>query len=127
MLLLRDLVFFVFDVGLEVSPLVLQLGGEFEYLRLQGTDLLRLRQNLLLHFSVALVGPESIVFELCFISGLHLRLLDKHLLLDLVYLLLLFDLHLIDNPAILFSELLNIMHQLLVRFLSLVVRLLKAR
>ena len=127
MLLLRDLVLFVFDVGLEVSPLVLQLAGEVENLSLQRADLLRLRQDLLLHLSVALVGPESIVFQLCLISCLHLRLLDKHLLLDLVHLLLLFDFHLIDYPSILFSQLLNIMHQLLVRFLSLVVRLLKVR
>lgn len=124
-LLLRNLVFFIFDIGLEVAPLVLQLAREVENLSLQGADLLGLRQDLLLHFSTALVGPERVVFELCFISCLHLRLLDEHLLLDLVHLLLLFDFHLIDDPAILLPQLLNIMHQLLIRFLSLVVSLFK--
>ena len=48
------------------------------------------------------------------VPGLQLGLLDQHLLLDLVDGLLLLDLHLVDHASILFSQLVQIVHELLV-------------
>lgn len=69
--LLRYLILFVFNVRLEVSPFVFQFACQFEDLGLQGSDLLGLLQDLLLHLPAALVRPQAIVLQFCFISCLH--------------------------------------------------------
>ena len=65
-----------------------------------------------------LLGLGFLVLSILIITGLHLRLLNQHLFLDLIDFLLLFNLHLIDDPSIFLPELLDVKHQLLICLLT---------
>lgn len=110
MLLLGDLVLLILHISLEVTPLILQFACKFENLRLQCSDLISLAQNLLLHIPTTLISSHTITLQLSLVPCLHFRLLDQHLFFDLINFLLLFNFHLVDNPAILFPQLRNVMH-----------------
>ena len=58
-----------------------------------------------LEFRKLVVGPMTGVFELLIELGLHLSLLEEHLLTDLVNLLLVFDHHLVAHAAHFLSRL----------------------
>ena len=114
MQLLWNLLSLFFILCLQISLPILkicQLVSLLHYLVLQLFDLL-------LH-----LGAEILLFSI--IPGLHFRLLNEHLLLDLIYLLLLLNLHLVDYSSIFFSQLLDIVHQLLVCFSRFLVSALK--
>ena len=64
------------------------------------------------------MGLGFLIFSVLVITGLHLRLLNQHLFLDLIDFLLLFNLHLIDDPPVFFPKLLDVKHQLLICLLT---------
>ena len=125
MLLLFNLIIFISNIRLEVPFLILHLASQIKNLRPKRTYELSLRQYLFLHFLAGLVRPQRIVLNFCFISGLHLRLLHKHLFLNFIDLFLFLNLHLVDNSPILFPQLLNVVHQLFISLLGFYVGLLK--
>ena len=112
MLLLGDLLIPIFHICFKVTFLVLKL-----------LDLICLFNGLILQVSRQLITPHCIILLLAVVSCLHLRLLDKHFLLDLVDFLLFFDFHLVYYSAIFLSELVYVVHELLIRVLGLLVSL----
>ena len=64
-----------------------------------------------------------LLLPLLLIPSLHLRLLHQHFLLDLIDLFLLLNLHLVNHSPILFPQLANIVHQLLIGLLHLLISL----
>ena len=114
MLKVVDLLILVLDLCLQITFLSLRLRHHLcllhdFILELLSIGLLFLRLLLRLIF---------LCFPLLLIPRLHFRLLNKHLFLDLVDFLLFFDLHLVDHSPVLFSELLYIIHELLVGLLT---------
>lgn len=89
-----------------------------EDVALQSRDVLGLLLNLRLNFLIFGLGFFIILTALELGPGLKLLLLDKHLLFNCIDCLLLFDFHLVDDAAAVFSQLSEILHELLIRLLK---------
>lgn len=112
MFLLRNLLIIVFDICFEVTFLILKLLNK-----------VGLTHGLFLQIFRQLITPRRIILFLTVISSLHLRLLHKHLLLNLINLLLFFDFHLVYDSAVFLPELGDVIHELLICILRFLISL----